>query len=231
MINRLLAGVLPAMVVPFCGALVYFVLLDEGSGARVVYGLTKVIILIWPLIAMVAIEKHKVNLKVIDWARHLRAIWLGGLTGLVMAGGIVGLYELTAIGDYVGRYAEPLIRKARDLGIIEHYVLSAVWLSVMHSLLEEYYWRWYVFGRLDDALGGGGAYILASLSFAAHHYVILAKLFSGLGAVVFGTAVALGGLLWCWLFRRQKSLAGCWISHMLVDGAVMYIGYKVLSAG
>ena len=30
------------------------------------------------------------------------------------------------------------------------YLLLAVFYSAIHSLLEEYYWRWFVFGRLSQ---------------------------------------------------------------------------------
>jgi len=40
--------------------------------------------------------------------------------------------------------------------------------------------------------------------------------------------VAVGGLVWSWQYERQNSIAGAWLSHLLVDAAIMYIGYGLL---
>jgi len=46
--------------------------------------------------------------------------------------------------------------------------------------------------------------------------------------VVLSVAVLAGGVVWCLMFRAQRSLVGPWVSHMLVDLAVMALGYKLL---
>src|SRR5262249_6815230 len=51
------------------------------------------------------------------------------------------------------------------------FVVFAVLLSVVHSLLEEYYWRWFVFGRLQRLLPVSTAVLLASAAFMAFHLI------------------------------------------------------------
>jgi membrane protease YdiL (CAAX protease family) len=87
----------------------------------------------------------------------------------------------------------------------------------------------YVYGRLRKLVHPGLAYLLAGGAFAAHHYVVLASFFSGWMTVCLGTCVGMGGVLWCWLYQKQDSLMGCWISHMLVDGVILYIGFKIIN--
>jgi len=98
-----------------------------------------------------------------------------------------------------------------------------------HSLLEEYYWRWFVFGRLARLLKKRWVpYVLASLGFAGHHYIVLGAFLPIWSAALLGSCVGLMGVVWCWLYRRQGSLAGCWISHLMADAAIVYVGYDLI---
>ncbi|MEZ4820135.1 MAG: hypothetical protein R3A45_09675 [Bdellovibrionota bacterium] len=45
---------------------------------------------------------------------------------------------------------------------------------------------------------------------------------------LFSICVALGGVLWSWMYYRSDSLYGAWISHVFVDAALFSIGYIVL---
>ena len=53
------------------------------------------------------------------------------------------------------------------------YVALAVFYALVHSLLEEYYWRWFVFGQLRALVAPTLAIVLSSLAFAAHHVILL----------------------------------------------------------
>ncbi|MCK5269985.1 MAG: CPBP family intramembrane metalloprotease [Sedimentisphaerales bacterium] len=225
----LLVFVCVAMVLPLVGALLYFVILKGTMAAQIVYGLAKLFMLAGPIVAVITLEKDGLRFASFDWKNLLRAIPPGLLTGGCIAAAMLVLYEYSALGDYVNRFAGDVRQKAEQLGFIDHYWSFGIFLSVGHSLLEEYYWRWFVFGRLRKFVKSDvSTVLLGSLAFAAHHYVVLGCFFSGLGAVLFGSCVAMGGCLWCWMYNRQKTLVGCWLSHALIDMMIIYIGYKLI---
>jgi hypothetical protein len=94
------------------------------------------------------------------------------------------------------------------------------------------YWRWFAFGRLRAYLGMGGAVALSSVAFAAHHVIAL-HTFTGSGhfwwaTVLFSLAVAGAGALWAWQYARGDSLVPVWVSHTLVDLAIMATGYDLV---
>jgi membrane protease YdiL (CAAX protease family) len=127
----------------------------------------------------------------------------------------------------------PLRSKLEQLGMDSPagYVLLAAFLTVIHSLLEEYYWRWFVFGWLRRQVPLPTAIMVSSLGFMAHHVIILAVFLPGyfLSAVVpFSLCVAGGGAFWAWLYDRTGSLYAPWVSHLLVDAAIMAVGYELL---
>ena len=72
------------------------------------------------------------------------------------------------------------------------------------------------------------AHLIAGLAFASHHTVVLSQFFPMGWAVGFGLAVGLGGMFWSYLYRRQGTLLGCWISHMAADFAIMAIGARAI---
>ena len=103
-------------------------------------------------------------------------------------------------------------------------------LCLAHSLLEEYYWRWFVFGQLYKNWSLSLAILVSSVGFMAHHVVLLATFF-GWGSpltYLFSFGVAIGGAFWAWLYASSRSLLGPWLSHMLVDVAIFLIGYDLV---
>jgi membrane protease YdiL (CAAX protease family) len=109
------------------------------------------------------------------------------------------------------------------------YVVLAAFYSVVHSFLEEYYWRWFVFGRLRDLMGWKTAVVVASVGFMGHHVIVLGTFCGWLSPAtwVFSLAVGLGGAFWAWLYHRSRSLLGPWASHLLIDAAIFVVGYDL----
>jgi membrane protease YdiL (CAAX protease family) len=113
------------------------------------------------------------------------------------------------------------------------YLAFAVFLSVPHSLLEEYYWRWFAFGELRRVCDTNLALLVTSLAFMSHHVIVIHQFIQGpwwLTAFL-SSCVALGGCVWAWLYHRYGSLYGAWISHLLIDCGIMFIGYDLVSWG
>ena len=43
-----------------------------------------------------------------------------------------------------------------------------------------------------------------------------------------GMFVAVGGLIWTLMYESQGTVAGCWLSHCVVDVFLMVIGYQLI---
>jgi membrane protease YdiL (CAAX protease family) len=155
--------------------------------------------------------------------------------GVVLFAFIWGVYLTALRGSDLAAAAAPRIQsrvEAIGAGTPLRFLLLTLGLSVAHSFLEEYYWRWFLFGRLRNLTGSPAALIASSLAFAAHHVIVL-HAFIGFGrfwwaTVLLSIAVALGGGLWAWLYARHGSLYPPWLSHTMVDLAIMAIGYDLV---
>jgi CAAX protease family protein len=146
---------------------------------------------------------------------------------------VLYFFWLKPAGFFAGSVTEEVKEKLKGFGItsLAAYALLAVFYSLVHSLLEEYYWRWFVFGRLRNLTPLPAAVAISSVGFAAHHVLVLAKYFGwdSPATWLFSAGVAIGGVVWAVVYQRSKSLLGPWLSHLLVDAAIFAIGYDLMA--
>lgn len=226
---RFWIALVPAMCVPLLASLFYFVIFSQHALVRPVFAAAKVFSVAWPLVCVYVIFRRRLPKIDVRSLHHWRAIPAGVAMGLLIVGAMYGFMQ-TPFGAVVRASAPSIAAKVRQLGIVEYYWAVAVFLSVIHSFVEEYYWRWFVYGHLRKALGFAPAVVLAGVSFAAHHIVVGTQFFPLPWAVFFGSTVGLGGAIWCVMYERQQTLVGVWVSHMLADFAIMAIGYQLIRA-
>jgi membrane protease YdiL (CAAX protease family) len=215
------------MTLPLAAALFYFVIFSEHAFARVIYAGTKLFTVVWPLAAVLLVLRTGLPRLELRDRRHLRALPLGLVTGVLIAGATFALVA-TPVGAMAEASAADIRRKAEELGILEHYWSFAIFLSVLHSLIEEYYWRWFVFGHLRRATGRWTAHAAAAAAFASHHVVITTQFFPVAWGFLFGALVGAGGLVWSLMLERQRTLSGIWLSHMLTDLGILTVGHKLI---
>jgi membrane protease YdiL (CAAX protease family) len=218
------------MLLPSVITLAYFVVLAGWAPAvqQATYVVGKTIQFGFPLVWVVIVLREPLR-----WSGPVRRGLLLSLGfGLLVALAMLGLYHLVLkpAGFFDGP-AEMVRAKILDLGLetLAKYAAVGVFYAICHSLLEEYYWRWFVFGRLREHAGVNGAILISSLGFMAHHVILLATYFGWLSPAtyLFSAAVAVGGAVWAWLYQRSGSLYGPWLSHCLVDAAIFVLGYDL----
>jgi uncharacterized protein len=155
--------------------------------------------------------------------------------GLLTAALILGVYFSSVSQLFLTPSTREMVRQkvAEMTGGVTplRYLALAVFLSVAHSLLEEYYWRWFVFGRLRTLVPVAVATMLSSLAFMGHHVIVLNVYLPGrfwTATLPLSLGIAVGGAAWCWIFHRTGSIYSPWLSHLIVDAAIMTMGYDLL---
>jgi len=220
-----------ALTLPTVLVWVYFVLLVPYPPAaqQTAYTVGKIVQFAFPLFWVLAIQRVRLAWKKPD----AKGLGEGLLFGLVIFAGMLVLYH--AWLEPVGRMdvaRDPVRQRLAGYGLtsLPMYVLFGLFISLAHSLLEEYYWRWFVFGGLRRLVPVSAAIAISSLGFMSHHVVVLATYF-GWGSPatwLFSLAVALGGAVWAWIYHRSGSLYGPWLSHLFVDIAIFVVGYDLV---
>ena len=125
--------------------------------------------------------------------------------------------------------------KIKGMGVDSpaRYIALSTFYALGHSGLEEYYWRWFVFGSLKRRTSLGAAILWSSVGFMAHHVLIVAGFFGWSSPLTYALPlfVAIGGAGWAWLYHHTGSLYGPWISHLFVDAAIFFIGFQLSFQG
>lgn len=216
-------GVLPALFFQVVGSYLYYRAFT-GATAQGFYIGTKIILVAWPLLWFFVMREAFLRKR--EW-KIGRGLLFGFLYGALIGGAILGIYF--TFQEYFAQFAGGVAAKISDLGIGgSKYLLFAIFLSVVHSFLEEYYWRWFVFGGLMLRLKPLWAGIVASAAFAGHHYIVLWAFLPLWQVLLFGSLVGVGGGIWCYIYYKTGRLSANWISHLLVDMAIMYVGWLML---
>ncbi|MDR0705804.1 MAG: CPBP family intramembrane metalloprotease [Planctomycetaceae bacterium] len=221
-----------AAIFPFFLTLIYFVLLTDSPVIvqRLVYGIGKIIQFTLPVFWVGVLCRERWLVR--PW--NARGFAEGMAFGMFIAVAMVLLYffYLGLPEQLLGKNTPAslaIIAKMNRLGITngQQFFLLGVFYSVIHSGLEEYYWRWFVFGRLQRGWSCFFAAIISSLGFTAHHILLLGTYFGYVSPFCWlgSLGVAVGGLYWAWLYKRSDSIWGIWISHGFIDAAIFIIGF------
>ncbi|MEM7388086.1 MAG: CPBP family intramembrane glutamic endopeptidase [Verrucomicrobiota bacterium] len=230
--NWVMPAVILAMVLPLASSLFYFVWFSGSPLAKAIYSGTKVFTLVWPFLVWHFFKGQifRWRPEKADWVRWGRAVPLGVLSGVIIVGAMFLLLRSGPMADMVNQAGPEIRKKTVEMGVLKYFWVFAVFLSVFHAMIEEIFWRWFVFGELREKLSLPMAYLLGAVSFAAHHIVVTTQFFPLAWGILLGALVGVGGLIFSWLYHRQQTLAGAWISHMIVDFGLMAVGYRLIMA-
>jgi CAAX protease family protein len=234
-VKRDLCALAFAMTFPTFMAWIYFVVLagsGEGVNPAVLRAIAagKAIQFLFPLVYVWLTAREQLRPRLPDRRGLLLGLGFGLLVGMCM----FGLYEVLRFStDLLADTPARVAGELREFGISSPvpYLLFAVGVCLGHSLFEEYYWRWFVFGWLRRWLPFGVAVVLSSLAFMAHHVIILGVYFPGrfwTAALPFSLCVAVGGAVWAWLYHRTGSLYAPWVSHVVIDAAIFAVGFDMV---
>lgn len=197
-----------------------------GAG-ELVWGASKVWLLVFPLLWLLLRERGKVS-----WSppRH-GGLWVGLLSGIVIFFVVLGAHKLVGrqlIGD-----TSQLSKLMGEKGIstATRYLLLVVYLSLVNSLTEEYVWRWFVFSKCEALTSRTKSVLLSAFLFSVHHFVVLAIYFDVLPALIATGGVFAAGVIWSGLYLRYRSVWPGYLSHIGADAAVFLVGWELLGFG
>jgi membrane protease YdiL (CAAX protease family) len=230
--DRLILAV--ALVLPTLITLVYFVWL--AGSAPLVYGPLKVLQFALPAAWVYLLRRERRALfAAVGADARRRSLAVGAAFGtiVIVAGLAVYFFWLAPLGVFAE--SQPAIRGKvveMQLATPARYIALSVFYALAHSFLEEYYWRWFVYRECRANMTAPAAICVSSLGFMAHHVLVLAQFFGWWSPLtwIFSAGVAIGGIVWAWLYERYGTLLGPWLSHLLLDAGIFAIGYHLVFA-
>jgi membrane protease YdiL (CAAX protease family) len=232
----LVFALLVSMTLPTFITWLYFLVLvtdkDKPNGVQQAAYLTgKAAQFLLPVIVVWLLEKRLPRPQ----RPRFDGIALGAIFGVAVAAAIFLLYYCwLADAPILGHTPQRVQEKVEQLGLNSplRYGLLTAGYALVHSLFEEYYYRWFIFGYLRKLLPFAPAALVSGLAFMAHHvillYVFLPQYFL-IAALPFALCIALGGMCWAWLYERTATIYSAWVSHGIVDAAIFALGWILLN--
>ncbi len=212
---------------------IYFVILHGQSAQiqQIAYGTLKTLQFLLPVLAAWIFARSE--LRVGHFGRQ--GVLLGVGFGVFVITAMIALYGLFIRHTPIdSRLQEMIVEKVSSLGMDSRskFLLLGAFYSIVHSGLEEYYWRWFAFRWAQSIFATWKANALSSIGFMLHHILVLGYFF---GFAQWQTwlcsiAIAIGGAYWAWLYDRTNNLVANWLSHALVDAGIFILGFALIGS-
>jgi membrane protease YdiL (CAAX protease family) len=201
----------------------------SAGGKQAAYVAMQVVQFGFPVVWLLWIQRERLRL---GWPRRA-GIGLGLVSGLAVAVVMWLLYdELLRATPFFAAAAGRIREKILSFGLdnVWRYAAFGLFYSLVHSALEEYYWRWFVFRQLRRLLARWPAIWISAFGFMLHHVVLVGTFFGWhpWATVLLSLSVPVAGVFWAWLYDRSGSLLGPWLSHLLVDVGIIVVGYDLV---
>ncbi len=219
-------GIMFGLCIQTIGALLYLFFFKEGVVSQIAYGITKLVLVCWPILWAVILAHPFASFPYIQ--QRYKSIGYGSIFSMVILG-VVLLFFYSGLLD-TEQIMMSISQKVSDWQLTKQtYILFALFVAFIHSFLEEYYWRWFIFRGLLSKYSLHSAAIVSSLGFMSHHVLVISQLFSSWHLLIFcSVCIAFAGYIWCLLYYRTGSLLGGYISHIVADVVLVYLGYHML---
>ena len=108
------------------------------------------------------------------------------------------------------------------------FFLGGFYLIFVNALVEEYFWRWFVFSRCEEVVSSKAAVLLSALLFTAHHTIGLAAFAVGWQTVLVGSlGVFVAGAVWSEIYRRDRAVWSNYVSHAIAVIALQIVAWQV----
>ena len=226
--GTLLLGFL--LLFPLLAALLYFVLFAGSKWAKPTYIAAKSLQFGFPILYLLLVVREPLRIRPPD----KKGILIGLATGMALAIIILTAYHVYYRNlEFLKSASVRIWEKLVEIGANTRmsYFGLGFFLSILHALLEEYYWRWFVWRELTKRWASWPAIFITNTAFTFHHVVVLYVYIPPpdfwTSGMLFSLAVMLGGVVWSVLYRYVGSIYSAWASHAVVDIALMYIGYDL----
>ena len=106
-------------------------------------------------------------------------------------------------------------------------VYYGLYITFINSLIEEFFFRGFIFLNIKKLKYKKLAYIISSLAFAIYHIANFQNWFS-IGMFLFvSIGLFIGGCIFNYLDDKQETFLNSWFVHIAADLAIILIGFKI----
>ena len=110
----------------------------------------------------------------------------------------------------------------------DNFLFVSLYISFVNSLLEEFFFRGFVFVNLKKGTNRITAYAVSSAAFSLYHVAMMIGWFNiGLFLLVL-VGLGVGGIIFNYLNEKHQSVYTSWFVHMFANFAINTIGFILM---
>ena len=110
---------------------------------------------------------------------------------------------------------------------VSNILAIGLYIIVLNSLLEEFFWRGFLFDKLFTTIRPWLAYLITGIAFSFHHMVFYYNWFEPVYLVIITVGLSIYAMLMNLIFAKTKDLFTCWLVHACADIAQIFIALKL----
>ena len=111
----------------------------------------------------------------------------------------------------------------------DNFLFVSLYISFVNSLLEEFFFRGFLFMNLKSTAGKAFAQGFSSILFAAYHVAMMAGWFSPWLFALVMAGLTVGGMLFNTMNEKLGGIYSSWLTHMFANFAINTIGFMLLA--
>lgn len=167
------------------------------------------------------ISKSNLHKKLLPIKKQ--SIIIGILFGIGTYGFILGGYFLLRMAFDFSQVTKTI---DANLGVnATNFIYVSLYISLVNSLLEEFFFRFFVYYNLQRFVSKGKAMTFSAAAFGLYHLAIMNQWFSPLLFILLIIGLLITGFIFIWLNERTKTIFTSWIVHMFANFAINTIGF------
>ncbi len=183
-------------------------------------------ILLFLLVPILLASTANVSLKAF-FRPDKASLLTGGILGLVTFGVILGAYAI--LGDLLDLSAVPAALEAGAGVTKDNFLFVGTYIALCNSLLEEFFFRGFLFTGLKRNGSAVFAYVFSAAAFALYHGGMLIAMVPPVLFLLALAALFFCGLLFDYLDSRKETLYISWLLHMGANLAINAVGMLLLT--
>lgn len=157
----------------------------------------------------------------------------GGIGKALLLG--VGVYALIVGGYFLTRniidFSNVTASLTEGMGITaENFLYVSLYISLMNSFLEEFFFRGFGFITLKKYTTRTVAYLFSATLFAIYHVGMLVGMFHFGVLLLLLLGLIAGGCIFNYLNERNENVYPSWFAHMFANFAINTVGFILFAA-
>ncbi len=189
-----------------------------------------VVCLMVPIIDLIIIQK-------MSFKEYFQSLGFNNFKKAVIPATIIGIVFCSSIFVFfvfLEKYVMQIDQMQAMLdswNINNEYIILLLFLMIFaNSVLEEVYWRGYIFNKLNKIVTPTKVLIISSLFYASYHLITTINLFSIWYGLIFTIIIFGVGYFWGFMRKKYNSIYFSVISHLLADLGIMLIYVRYFSS-